>query len=510
MAGKSNKQNPETFIRKIEKQWEHEKFVCIGLDPVLEKLPRNITKKYKSLDEQYFQFNKAIIDSTADLVCAYKPQVAHYEEVGELGWRALKKTREYLLKKHPNIPVILDAKRGDIGSTNDFYAKAIFDNMKFDGVTVHPYLGKEALEPFLKRKEKGVIVLVRTSNPGAGEFQDIKNKKGEPLFLTVARTVAKEWNANGNCALVVGATYPKELAQIRKIVGDIPFLIPGIGAQGGDIEETVKAGVNSKNQGIIIHSSRAIIFASNGADFADVARQKTKELSDKINQVRQGGELKNKSNGLTKAQQELSLHLFDIGAVKFGAFKLKLHDTHPKAPLSPIYIDLRVLRRTPKAKAAAIKVYEELVKPLKFDLIADIPTAATPLASSLSDRLKIGMITPRADKKTHGSGAKVDGMLKNDKGKLAVLIDDLVTRADSKLEAAQTLRNAGVKVKDVVVLIDREQGGAVEMAKNNLNLHSAFTMQQMLDYFLKVKRLSQKKHDNILQGIENLNNYLKS
>jgi len=212
---------------------------------------------------------------------------------------------------------------------------------------------------------------------------------------------------------------------------------------------------------------------------------------------------------LTSAQKKLSLHLFDIGAVKFGAFKLKLHETKPLAPLSPIYIDLRLLRRTPKAKAASIKVYEELVKPLKFDLIADIPTAATPLASSLSDKLKVGMITPRADKKTHGSGAKVDGMLKNDKGKLVVLIDDLVTRADSKLEAAKILRDSGIKVKDVVVLIDREQGGAKEMAKNKLRLHSAFSMQQMLDFYLKVKKISKKEYDDIMKGIENLNNYLK-
>lgn len=217
-----------------------------------------------------------------------------------------------------------------------------------------------------------------------------------------------------------------------------------------------------------------------------------------------------KDKQLTNAQKKLSLHLFDIGAIKFGSFKLKLHDTHPKAPLSPIYIDLRFLRRFPKAKASAIKVYEELIKPLKFDLLADIPTAATPLVSSLSDRLKVGMITPRADKKTHGSGAKVDGMLKTDKGKMAILIDDLVTRADSKLEAAKTLRDAGVKVKDVVVLIDRKQGGAAQMVKNKLKLHSAFTMQQMLDYFLKVKRLSKKEYDQSLQGIEDLNNYLKS
>ncbi|MBI4098136.1 MAG: orotidine-5'-phosphate decarboxylase [Candidatus Levybacteria bacterium] len=284
-----NKHTTSPFVKKLEIHWAKDKFVCIGLDPTPEKLPAVIKKQYRTIDEQFFQFNKAIIDLTYDLVCAYKPQVAHYEEAGELGWRALIKTRTYLLKHFPQIPVILDAKRADIGSTNDSYVKAIFDNMKFDAVTVHPYLGREALQPFLKRKEKGIIVLVRTSNPGAGEFQDIKNKKGEPLYLTVAKNVAMSWNVNGNCALVVGATYPKELAQIRKAVGDIPILIPGIGVQGGNVEETVKAGRDSKNQGIIIHSSRSIIFASSDVDFADAARQKTKELSDQINRVRQNG-----------------------------------------------------------------------------------------------------------------------------------------------------------------------------------------------------------------------------
>lgn len=277
------------FITKLEKQWKKSKFVCIGLDPVLEKLPVSIKKKYKTIEEQYFQFNKAIINETSDLVCAYKPQVAHYEERGVEGWKALQKTAAYLHRKFPEIPVIIDAKRADIGSTNTSYAKAFFDHMGFDAITVNPYFGKEALKSFLDYKNKGIIVLVRTSNPGAGEFQDILNKKGEPLYLTVAKNVSRNWNENGNCCIVVGATYPKELSQIRKIVGDMPILIPGIGAQGGDVEKTVKAGRNSKNQGIIIHSSRAIIFASSGADFAEAARQKAKELSDQINQARKNG-----------------------------------------------------------------------------------------------------------------------------------------------------------------------------------------------------------------------------
>ena len=275
-----------SFISKLEKLWAKDKFVCIGLDPVIDMLPPSITKKYKSVDEQYFQFNKAVIGSTHDLVCAYKPQVAHYEEQGVKGWAALKKTANYLHKNYPKIPVIIDAKRADIGSTNASYAKAFFDQMGFDAITVNPYFGKEALKSFLDYKEKGIIILVRTSNPGAGEFQDIKNKKGEPLYMTVARNVSRNWNENGNCCIVVGATYPKELAQIRKIVGDIPILIPGIGAQGGNVEKTIKAGRNSKNQGMIIHSSRSIIFASSGSNFADAARKKAQELSDQINQAR--------------------------------------------------------------------------------------------------------------------------------------------------------------------------------------------------------------------------------
>ncbi len=278
----AKKLSTSKFVKKLENKWNENKFVCVGLDPVKEKLPTSITKKYKAIDEQYFQFNKALIDSTHDLVAAYKPQIAHYEEQGLEGWIALEKTINYLHKKYPDIPTIIDAKRADIGSTNDSYAKAFFDKLGFDAITVNPYFGKEALKSFLDYKDHGIIILVRTSNPGAWEFQDIKNQKGVPLYMIIAKNVSKNWNTNGNCAIVVGATYPKELASIRKAVGDIPILIPGIGAQGGDIEKTVKAGKNSKNQGMIIHSSRAIIFASSETDFAQVARQKTIELNEEI------------------------------------------------------------------------------------------------------------------------------------------------------------------------------------------------------------------------------------
>lgn len=260
------------FKQKLEIHWKQGKFVCVGLDPDYSKLPESL--KGKSVEDTIFEFNKAIIDATFDLVCVYKPQSAYYELYGAEGLSALKKTVEYINQKYPDILTILDAKRGDIGPTNEAYAKWIFEEFNFDAVTLNPYLGKEALLPFLNFKDKGCIILVRTSNPGAGEFQDLLID-GKPLYQIVAQNVAQSWNTNGNCAVVVGATYPKELEEVRAIVGDMPILIPGVGAQGGDVEATVKAGKDSRGWGIIISSSRGIIYA-------DSPREACKKLSDEI------------------------------------------------------------------------------------------------------------------------------------------------------------------------------------------------------------------------------------
>lgn len=269
------------FIQKLEKLWERKNFVCVGLDSDFAKIPEHLKISTNNLSEVIFDFNQGIVDSTFDLVCGYKINIAFFEEHGIEGLKALEKTVVYLKDKYPDIPIILDAKRADIGSTNLSYAKAYFDFLGVDALTVHPYLGKEAMQPLLNYKDKGIIVLVRTSNPGAGEFQDLE-VEGKPLYQIVAKNIVKNWNQNNNCCIVVGATYPKELEEIRKIVGDMPILIPGIGAQGGDIEATVKAGKNSKSQGMIINSSRAIIFASSGEDFAQAARAETEKLSDEI------------------------------------------------------------------------------------------------------------------------------------------------------------------------------------------------------------------------------------
>jgi orotidine-5'-phosphate decarboxylase len=282
-----------TFQQKLDSiSAKNNSLVCIGLDSDISKLPPHLMlQKYPQ-----FAFNKAIIDETDTLVCAYKPNSAFYEARGTAGITELKMTFDYIRDKYPQVVIILDAKRADIGNTNEGYAGFAFDYLGADAITLHPYLGKEALKPFLDRKEKGSIILCRTSNPGAGEFQDLtvgrsqsseaSAKDVRPLYQIVAEKVSGDWNYNGNCALVVGATYPGELTIVRRLVGDMPLLIPGIGAQGGDIGKTVQAGLDSKKAGAMINSSRGIIFASGDKDFARKARVETQKLKDEINKYR--------------------------------------------------------------------------------------------------------------------------------------------------------------------------------------------------------------------------------
>lgn len=268
-----------TFRTLLEKQWEQSKFLCAGLDSDLEKIPE--AARLAGTRETMVNFNRQIIDATKDIVCAFKPNSAFYEAHGDEGWNALRETVQYINEVTPDVPVILDAKRADIGNTNKGYAESAFDHLHVDAITVQPYPGKEALRPFLERADKGIIVWCRTSNEGASEFQDLE-VGGEKLYKIVARHVAKEWNTNGNCGLVVGATYPEELREVRAIVGDMPILIPGIGAQNGDIGKAVAAAKDSRGRGMIINASRSLIFASRGADFAQAARTKAQELHDAI------------------------------------------------------------------------------------------------------------------------------------------------------------------------------------------------------------------------------------
>lgn len=226
-----------SFKEKLKEKWQQGLFVCVGLDCA------------------DFNLNKSIIDQTADLVCCYKPNVAFYFSEGLEGVKALEDTANYIHRNYPDIVVLIDAKIADVDNTNAAYAKAMFEWLNADAVTVNPYPGKEAFKPFLDKEDKGVFVWIKPSNKGTSKLQDI--------YQTIAEDIAKNWNTNGNCGVVVGATYPEELKAVREIVGDMPILIPGIGAQGGNVKETVQAGINSQGNGIIISSSRSIIFSDN-------------------------------------------------------------------------------------------------------------------------------------------------------------------------------------------------------------------------------------------------------
>lgn len=332
------------FRSRLEAAWARRgSLVCVGLDPEIERFPRALA----GVPAPIYEFNKAIIDATADAVCAFKPQFAHYAAYAAED--QLERTIDYIHRQHPGILVILDAKRGDVGHTAQRYAAEAFERYGADAVTVNPYLGLDSLEPFLEYGDRGTFVLCRTSNPGARDLQDLQvgdaggdaagaapgaalgpalgvasiapatptwagwrpNESrpapgaasiaraadparpsaapGRRLYQAVAELAATRWNKRGNCGLVVGATYPAELGEVRSIVGDLPLLVPGIGAQGGDVEQAVRQGCDSAGTGLLISSSRAVLYAAAGDDFADAARTAAQSLKETIDRYRRAG-----------------------------------------------------------------------------------------------------------------------------------------------------------------------------------------------------------------------------
>lgn len=271
-----------SFVEKLRAAWVNQRsLVCVGLDPDPDRFPLSVERDAAGA----LEFSKTVVDATADLVCAYKPQFAH--------WAALEAEAElreliaYIHTEHSDIPVILDAKRGDIGSTANRYAQEAFDRYEADAVTLNPYMGGDTLTPFTSRANRGAVILCRTSNRGGADLQDLKLDSGQPLFLHVAELVAGQWNQFGNCMLVVGATVPEQLAAVRQVVGDMPILVPGIGAQGGDLESALRAGLTADDTGLVINSSRGILYA--GGDqpgYAKAVRRAAHELREQINALR--------------------------------------------------------------------------------------------------------------------------------------------------------------------------------------------------------------------------------
>lgn len=478
------------FFDHLEKAArERNSLLCVGLDPRPEHFPQDILAQ----DDPILAFNRRIVDATRDLVCAYKPNYAFYEAHSTEGLQALRRTIEYI---GSGTPVILDAKRGDIGSTAAAYARAAFDVWGAGAVTVHPYLGGDSVAPFTGYAERGVFVLCHTSNPGASELQALlcEGDAGrEPLYVRVAR-LAQAWGQPGTLGLVVGATYPETMRVVRSVAPQAWFLVPGVGAQGGDLDAAVAAGLRADGLGLVISVSRAIYHA------ADPRAAATK-LCDRINVARRQVQESAAPPAAPEWAEAIILDLAEIGAVRFGSFTLHSGKT------SPIYIDLRLLASHPTALKRVAAAYAAVLEGragqpgavLEFDRIAAIPYAGLPIGTAVALQTGRPLIYPRKEAKEYGTQRSIEGTFQP--GERAVVLDDLITTGGSKIEAIAPLEAAGLQVTDIVVLIDRESGGRETLARQGYRLHAVLTLRQVLDVLVAHERISAEQRARVLDWL---------
>ncbi len=456
------------FWEKLQKAVNrNNSLLCVGLDPN----PVRIPEAFRKEENPILAFNLKILESTADLVCAYKPNLAFYLALGSEGVETLRKTIKAI---PPEVPVILDAKWGDIGSTAEAYAATAFEFFGADAVTLNPYLGADSFGPFLAYGDRGLFVLCHTSNPGATDFQD-RLAEGEPLYLKVAKWATR---LSPRIGLVVGATYPEAIRSVREVAPEAWLLLPGVGAQGGDLEAALTAGLAGPEGKVIVNVSRDIIYARD-------PRQAAAEYRERINCIREASE--GKANLPLAAR--LTLSLFDSGCIRFGTFTLASGKT------SSIYIDLRLVPSFPYLLRQVISAYGQLLSPLEFDLIAAIPYAALPLGALAAAEVNKPLIYPRKEAKAYGTARTIEGEFKP--GQCAVVLDDLITTGESKLKVIEPLEQAGLRVKDIVVLIDREQGGKEFLEAKGYRLHSFLRLREMLEVLVREGRLSLEEKDRI-------------
>jgi uridine monophosphate synthetase len=452
----------KSFFTRLESRARTiDSLLCVGLDPHAHLLLEPTAAEAR-------RFCLRLIESTADLACAYKPNSAFFEVWGSEGWSAL---RDVINAVPDRIPVILDAKRADIASSSDAYSRAIFDLLGADALTANPYLGSDSLTPFLSDPEHGVFLLCKTSNPGADELQTLMVDE-EALYVRLAR-LSSTWSAYDNLGLVVGATDPSALASVRGAAPQAWILAPGIGKQGGDLEAALRAGLRADGLGLLIAVSRMIAEAED-------PRLRASQLRDEINclrgdAVRVDSSVRGKIPSEVAGDFRLADALLDAGCVRFGEFKLK------SGRISPVYFDLRLLASHPTLLRRVALAYIHCLRDLEFDHLAALPYAGLPIATAISLQSGHSMIYARKEAKEYGTQRKVEG--EYEPGDVAVLIDDLATGGDSKLETIEHLQSEGLVVRDVVVLIDRQGGAERALREVGCRLHALFTLESLMNHW---------------------------
>ncbi|MDO9122302.1 MAG: orotidine-5'-phosphate decarboxylase [Anaerolineaceae bacterium] len=448
------------FSRLEERARKLDSLLCVGLDAH----PADLTEDTASAARE---FCLRLVAATQDLAVAFKPNAAFFEAYGAEGWQALADVIDAIPE---SVPVILDAKRGDISSTAEAYARSVFEALKADAVTLNPYLGQDALTPFKKDPAHGVFVLCKTSNPGSGDMQDLQLvNSGSPItvYEKVAQ-LAERWNALDNVGIVVGATYPEALRRVRILAPNLWILAPGVGAQGGELSSALAAGLRADGLGLLVPVSRQI-------SRADDPRLAAEQITNAIRQARSDSSTSKSAEESPSYIGTLAEGLLKAGCVQFGNFTLK------SGLQSPIYLDLRRLVSMPSLLAEVGVAYSVILKKLHFDRLAALPYAALPMATAISLQNGWPLIYPRKEAKAYGTRAEIEGVYQA--GERTVVIDDLATTGESKFEAIEKLKSAGLIVEDVVVLIDRQSGAAESLAGAGYRLHAVFTLTDLLDYY---------------------------
>lgn len=466
----------KSFFTLLDEQTARDgSLLCVGLDPHREDV---VGAPSHSLPEAAFNFCLRIVQETAPYAAAFKLNAAFFEALGGSGWDTLKALIDVIKERSAQLgkplPVILDAKRGDIASTAQAYAYSAFEVLGADAVTVNPYLGGDSIQPFLDYPEKGVFLLCKTSNPGSKDIQDAP-VWGIPLFEYVAQ-LASAWNRSGSMGLVVGATQPQALRRIRDLAPEMWLLAPGVGVQGADLEDTLRAGLRPQGGGVLINVSRSLARADAPGKLAENLRRQMivvqKEMRSSAKAIL--------PSGFDSLKKIIADGLLETGCVQFGQFTLK------SGLVSPIYIDLRRLVGYPDLLNRVASAYLPILKSLSFNRLAALPYAALPIATAISLLGGWSLVYPRKEVKTYGTKAVVEGVYQpHDE---VVVIDDLATTGESKFEAIEKLKDAGLVVRHLVVLIDRQSGARQALEKAGYGFHAVFTLSELLDYWESHKK----------------------